>query len=75
MRRRLSRASAHERQRREYSCTGETGDSDLCLTRGGDFDSGGAAADGQAPKLQCNAHEASYRNDTYFAIGFRCCSK
>jgi formylglycine-generating enzyme len=58
----------------EDSCTGETGAGDACLTRGGAFDSGGAASDGKAPDLQCDVHDSNTRDDTDYAIGFRCCS-
>jgi sulfatase modifying factor 1 len=58
----------------EDSCSGETGAGDACLTRGGSFDSGGATTEGHAPDLQCDVHDAYTRDDTDFAIGFRCCS-
>jgi formylglycine-generating enzyme required for sulfatase activity len=58
----------------EDSCSTEMGHQDLCLTRGGAFDSATTSPGEDFADLRCDVHDARARDDTDWTIGFRCCS-
>jgi hypothetical protein len=58
----------------EDSCSGGAGSEDVCLTRGGAFDSATTNPGEDFSDLRCDVHDPRARDDTDYTIGFRCCS-
>jgi formylglycine-generating enzyme required for sulfatase activity len=55
----------------EDSCSGNTGETDLCRERGGSF--GGGIA-GEAGNQRCDDNSSLARNNSQQNLGFRCCA-